>query len=348
MHYKSESPHQQQYPPIKTQTMVNHSLSFLCFLSFLSFAVFLFAFTSAELCHPQDKAALLQIKQDFGNPRTLKTWTPETDCCADWFLVSCNNTNNRVYFLKVLYSHHVTGFISPAIGDLTYLTILAFSKLPKVTGTIPQSITKLTNLEFLDISYTGISGTIPEFLFEMNSLTTLILSGNKFTGPLPTSPNLLNLDLDLNNNLFTGTIPAIYASFKGVSVAGNKLTGTVPKVFEHGNFSTFDVSNNKLTGDPSFVFNNKNLFVIHLQGNDFTFDLSKVKYSVIFQEIEIQKNKIYGTIPTSFTKITGLRVFNVSYNNLCGKIPVGGNLQSFDTSVYFHNKCLCGAPLPAC
>ncbi|KAK9921760.1 hypothetical protein M0R45_030257 [Rubus argutus] len=30
---------------------------------------------------------------------------------------------------------------------------------------------------------------------------------------------------------------------------------------------------------------------------------------------------------------------------LCGQIPVGGKLQSFDTTSYFHDQCLGSAPL---
>ncbi|RID42673.1 hypothetical protein BRARA_J02541 [Brassica rapa] len=37
-----------------------------------------------------------------------------------------------------------------------------------------------------------------------------------------------------------------------------------------------------------------------------------------------------------------------SYNRLCGPIPTGGSLQRFDSYIYFHNKCLCGAPLDSC
>ncbi|GAB2227996.1 hypothetical protein Drorol1_Dr00009825 [Drosera rotundifolia] len=323
-------------------------------LCFLSFTLFLSAFASAELCHPQDKAALLQIKQELNNPRILRSWTPTTDCCASWFLVACNQTTNRVWFLKVLYSHHVTGRISSAVGDLTELQILSFSKLPNLTGTIPHSITKLRNLYYLEISYTGISGPVPQFLSQMTSLTDLILTGNKFTGPVPPSfAQLTKLEsLNLDQNMLTGTIPDVYGSFKNpiiyVTLARNRLTGTVPRSFKNANFSTINVSKNKLTGDASFLFNNQALFEIDLEGNEFLFDFSKVKVSENMQRIDISKNKIYGSIPESLTKLMGLLALNVSYNELCGKIPVGGELQSFNATSYFHNKCLCGAPLPAC
>lgn len=163
--------------------MANQSLAILCFFSF----ILLFStFVSAEQCHPDDKKALLQIKEHFRNPDTLKTWTPNTDYCY-WFQVGCDQTTYRVTFVKILYNRNTIGPIPSAIGDLPYLQVLGLSNLLNVTGPILQSITKLKNLIFLDLSSINIGGKIPEFLFELTSLTNLILSDSKFSGPLPTS-----------------------------------------------------------------------------------------------------------------------------------------------------------------
>ena len=43
--------------------------------------------------------------------------------------------------------------------------------------------------------------------------------------------------------------------------------------------------------------------------------------------------------------LTNLQLFNVSYNRLCGAVPTGGNMASFDAYSYQHNRCLCGPPL---
>jgi hypothetical protein len=63
--------------------------------------------------------------------------------------------------------------------------------------------------------------------------------------------------------------------------------------------------------------------------------------------LDLNHNNITGSIPVEMTALN-LQFLNVSYNRLCGKIPVGGKLQSFDYSSYFHNRCLCGSPLPSC
>ncbi|XP_027065758.1 polygalacturonase inhibitor 1-like [Coffea arabica] len=63
--------------------------------------------------------------------------------------------------------------------------------------------------------------------------------------------------------------------------------------------------------------------------------------------LDLSFNQFSGSIPPSLTRLN-LQGFDVSHNNLCGQIPQGGKLQSFASSAYDHNKCLCGSPLPAC
>lgn len=64
--------------------------------------------------------------------------------------------------------------------------------------------------------------------------------------------------------------------------------------------------------------------------------------------LDLNHNKIHGSIPAGLTTVENLQQFNVSYNQLCGKIPQGGELGRFDKYSYLHNKCLCDPPLPNC
>ncbi|CAF1789320.1 unnamed protein product [Brassica oleracea var. botrytis] len=81
--------------------------------------------------------------------------------------------------------------------------------------------------------------------------------------------------------------------------------------------------------------------------NMFQFDLSRVEIPKTLGILDLNHNGIIGSIPVQWTG-TPLQIFNVSYNRLCGCIPTGGKLQEFDSYSYFHNKCLCGAPLDRC
>ncbi|CAI9100115.1 OLC1v1037045C1 [Oldenlandia corymbosa var. corymbosa] len=146
-----------------------------------------------------------------------------------------------------------------------------------------------------------------------------------YSGSIPSSLSRLQniVNLHLENNRLTGPIPESFDHFAGETpnlfLSNNFLSGPLPKSLGYVNFTTeFDLSFNNLTGDPTLLFGkNMTLNYILLNYNLFEFDLSNVQ-------------------------------FDVSYNKLCGQIPQGGNLQSFGSTAYSHNKSFYGAPLPAC
>src|SRR2546430_2099025 len=84
---------------------------------------------SKELCNPQDKKALLQLKKDFGNPYDLASWTSKFDCCT-WYSVKCDDKTHRVTSISI--SGELSGHIPPSAGDLPYLEDLTIRKAPNV------------------------------------------------------------------------------------------------------------------------------------------------------------------------------------------------------------------------
>lgn len=116
-------------------------------------------------------------------------------------------------------------------------------------------------------------------------------------------------------------------------------------------WSLIDLSRNQFTGDASFLFGaDKATQQIDLSRNEFAFDLSKVSFPVNLTSLDLNHNKITGTIPAQINEIEPnfFSEFNVSYNRLCGEIPAGVITAKFGADAYFHNKCLCGPPLSAC
>ncbi|XP_065855980.1 polygalacturonase inhibitor-like [Euphorbia lathyris] len=329
------------------QKMKNLILYLLLISTLLSFS-----FSLSETCNPQDKKALLQIKKDFGNPYLLASWKSDTDCCH-WYQVECDSTTHRIIALTI-FAGELSGQLPPAIGDLPYLHTLEFHKLTNVTGPIQPTIAKLEYLTFLRLSWLNLTGSVPEFLSQLKNLNFLDLAFNSLSGSIPSSLALLpNLDaIHLDRNKLTGTIPASFGAFQGkvpsIYLSHNQLSGEIPASLGNLDFYVIDFSRNKLEGDASMLFGpNKTTQTIDLSRNLLEFDLSKVVFPASLGLLDLNHNKIYGSIPEEMTKLS-LQLFNVSYNRLCGQIPVGGKLQSFDYSTYFHNRCLCGTPLPSC
>ncbi|KAE8725800.1 Polygalacturonase inhibitor [Hibiscus syriacus] len=300
-------------------------------LCLLFFSTFISPALSGR-CNPQDKKVLLKIKKALGNPYLLASWDPKTACC-DWYCLECHPDTHRVISLTMFTDNKLTGQIPAEVGDLPYLETLLFRHLPNLNGTIPSTVTKLKNLKTLWVSWTNLSGPIPEFIPQLKNLTYLNLSFNNLTGSIPSSVSTLpNLDsLHLDRNKLTGSIPESFGSFPSRSLylfilSHNKLSGTIPASLANMDFNIIDLSRNMLQGDPSVLFGkNKTTFDIDLSRNMFQFDLSKLQFPKSLARLDLNHNKITGSIPERLTELD-LQFLNVSYNRLCGKIPVRGRL----------------------
>ncbi|KAK7400235.1 hypothetical protein VNO78_11436 [Psophocarpus tetragonolobus] len=330
-------------------------------LSIIILLLIALSFTPAlsEQCHPQDKQSLLQIKKELGNPSNLSSWLPTTDCCDNWKGIHCTATQTqayRVYWLELYDLNLPKPYpIPPSIVNLPYLQYLLITNTDNIVGTIPPSITKLTQLRRLHIRYTNVSGPIPEFLSQMKTLEYILLANSKFSGTLPSwLPSLPKLTgIFIEGSDISGTIPDSFGSFSNVFrqmiLSGNRLIGKIPATLGNLNLQVLDLSENMLEGDASMLFKaGKHMEQIYLNNNLFSFDFGKVEFSKTLKMIDISNNRIYGTLPKELTSLMHLQSFNVSYNNLCGEIPRGGGLKYTYESSYAHNKCLCGAPLPSC
>ncbi|KAJ4900819.1 Polygalacturonase inhibitor 1 [Raphanus sativus] len=323
-------------------------------LLFSLFALLLTTSSSKDLCHKDDKNALLKIKKAMNDPYAMISWDSKDDCCT-WVAVECGDAtlNHRVTTL-VIQNDGVSAQIPPEVGDLPYLQTIIFHKLPNLTGEIPPTIVKLRYLRYLWLSWNSLTGPVPEFLSQLKNLEYINLSFNNLSGSIPGSLSLLPKlgYLELSRNKLTGKIPESFGSFKGVVpdlfLSHNQLSGSIPKSLGNLDFNRIDLSRNKLEGDASMMFGaKKTAWSIDLSRNKFQFDISKVIVATTVNNLVLNHNGLTGSIPVQWTQLS-LQTFNVSYNRLCGRIPQGGDLQRFDAYAYLHNKCLCGAPLRSC
>ncbi|OUM58366.1 hypothetical protein PIROE2DRAFT_16373 [Piromyces sp. E2] len=104
-----------------------------------------------------------------------------------------------------------------------------------LSGAIPESIGKLTNLTKLNLSGNNLSGPIPESIGNLTELTTLELSNNNISGTIPNSIiNLTKLTKNLSRNPLSGKIPNLKNNTKLTSC---QLTNTnVCYIGEEKNF----------------------------------------------------------------------------------------------------------------
>ena len=110
-----------------------------------------------------------------------------------------------------------------SLTDLEQLTLNGY----ELIGTIPVELSNLTNLRRLDIYRTKLTGSIPAELGNLLNLEYLNLSDNELTGGIPAElGNLPNLEyLNLSDNELTGGIPAELGNLPNLNVSGNRLEG---------------------------------------------------------------------------------------------------------------------------
>ncbi|CAL4999850.1 unnamed protein product [Urochloa decumbens] len=189
-------------------------------------------------------------------------------------------------------------------------------KSNQLTGSIPNWISSLNFLFYVDISNNSLTGQIPTAITEMPMLksenTAARLNPRVFELPiyidssislLYRKPSALPNVLMLGNNDFIGVIPPDIGLLKELL--------------------SLNLSNNKLAGEiPQGISNLTNLLLLDLSGNHLT-----------------------GAIPAALNDLHFLSIFNISNNDLEGPIPIGGQLSTFLNSTFNGNPKLCGPML---
>ncbi|CAL5201120.1 unnamed protein product [Lathyrus oleraceus] len=286
-------------------------------------------------CHPDDESGLLAFKSGIkSDPSSmLKTWITDTDCCT-WFGVSCGD-NNRVTTLSLTGDSEnpknlLSGTISPSLSKLQYLGGLYLQNLQNISGPFPESLLKLTKLEFIYIENNKLSGPIPKNIGTMTQLGAFSLEGNRFTGTIPSSISELTqvTQLKLGNNLLTGTIPESIKNLKNLtylSLKGNNLSGNIPDIFSSfTNLIILELSRNKFSGNvpPSISSLFSHLRFLELGHNSLSGKIPDFlgKFKAL-DTLDLSKNQFSGTVPKSFANLTKIFNLDLSDNFLVDPFP---------------------------
>ena len=152
--------------------------------------------------------------------------------------------------LSYLYltNNKLSGTIPLSLSHLTNLVTLSLDS-NQINGTIPLEIGHLTNMETLNLSWNQISDSIPVEIANGSSLGMLSLSHNYLIGTIPFQIrdlySLLLIDLSYNN--LTGNIPPYLVNIK-FNLSYNSLKGCILDNFQNYSFYTF-IGNKDLCGN---------------------------------------------------------------------------------------------------
>jgi Leucine-rich repeat (LRR) protein len=252
-----------------------------------------------------DRLALLAFKNRITEDplQIMSLWNESTHFC-NWFGVSCSPSNKRVVVLN-LEAQRLAGYITPSIGNLTYLTRINLGN-NSIYGEIPQEVGRLQHLHHLILNFNSIGGKLPTNLSHCTQLRVLAVGANNLVGQIPEQFRSLSklVYLNLGRNNLTGTIPSWIGNFSSLYrlfLFRNNLEGSIPS--ELGRLSSlgaFVLSANNLSGTiPPLIYN-----------------ISSIYYFVV------AANKLYGSLPPDVgLTLPDLEIFLGGLNSFTGPIP---------------------------
>jgi hypothetical protein len=242
-----------------------------------------------------------------------------------WWLERCNG--NRVTAID-LSQNGLSGTLPESLGNLSNLELL-FLQDNKLIGSIPESLGNLTNLTTLYLQLNELSGSIPSSLGSLTNLVNLHLYENELSGSIPESlSTLTNLTkLHLYRNQLSGSIPASLSALtklKSLDLSRNQLSGSIPESLgQLTNLNELDLSDNQLSGSiPSSLGNLTNLVELSLYDNQLSGSIpSSLGNLSNLGLLFLERNELSGSIPESLGNLTKLVIIFLNLNQLSGCFP---------------------------
>nr|XP_051184795.1 receptor kinase-like protein Xa21 [Lolium perenne] len=283
-----------------------------------------------------DDAALLAFKAQL-NHDAVASWNSSAHFCS-WEGVTCSHRHPARVVALSLYGSALTGALSPAIGNLTFLRTLNLST-NRLHGEIPASVGRLRRLRILELTNNSFSGTLPVNLSFCINMTVLYLDNNNLGGEIPAElgERLTSLKaISLMNNRFTGLIPASLANLSDLrylEFSTNQLVGSIPpRLGSMQSIRYFSLPYNNLSGMlPPSLYNLSSLAYIDLSANmlygSIPDDIGS-KFPIM-QVLSLGFNQFTGTIPSSLSNLSQLTEVLLGVNRFNGYVPPTlGTLQS--------------------
>ncbi|GLT38594.1 hypothetical protein SLA2020_128330 [Shorea laevis] len=241
--------------------------------------------------------------------------------------------------------NQISGHFPPWITNMSQLTYL---QVPynMLQGSLPSSISKLKNIEFLGFAGNNFTGTVEINLFldlkylryltfSLNKLSLLIKTRNSTN---TTSAKLKQLGLGSCNLKEFPNFLQDQDQLESLDLSFNDIHGQIPKWIWKLSKSLWylDLSHNSLTNIEKIAISlsSSSFYYLDLSFNMLEASLPIPPFSIIF--FSVSKNKFSGEIPLEFCNCTSLQILDLSHNSINGTIPPQC-ISSFSKSLFVLN-----------
>ncbi|KAL3719796.1 hypothetical protein ACJRO7_004729 [Eucalyptus globulus] len=292
------------------------------------------------LCNSSDSKALLDLMSNFESP--IEGWELNANAnCCNWLGVVCDSTSSL-------------GLSDDPSSSGRVVELVLASKMH--AGNLSDSIGKLDQLRFLNLSHNLLESTLPESLLHLPNLQVLDLSHNEFSGPVPKSANLPSLRFfNISENSFSGSLPVWLCAnstlIQVLNLAANYFSDVIPPGLGNcGSLQNLSLATNNLTGGISEdIFTLGQLVQLSLQENSFSGPLgSGIGNLTELIRLDISANEFSGSIPDAFQNMKKLQFFIAQTNGFAGFIPSSlSNLPSLKF-LNLNNNSLTGTIVVNC
>ena len=305
--------------------------------------------------------------------RNNRNWLNGDPCSGEWVGVTCDASNTHVTQLEFhenrlsgtlpsslsllskledlsVTDTSLSGTLPPSMGMMTSLVSLAIQNNVGLTGPIPASFGGMRSLATLILNRNNLTGPLPAELSGATLLSNLQAHANQLSGTLPSHYQALPLDsLYLNNNYLSGTVGVWVCSISRLDMSENRFWCPFPACCSAScGHVTSCFPNPILSHTPNLVVSALVELYVATRGPFWEQNQNWAKgdpcgnrwYGVKCDDagdiisLNLQGNKLIGTIPSSIGLVTTLRFLSLTQNRISGTIPASladlTSLESLD------------------
>lgn len=265
----------------------------------------------SEICRLTELEEL-EINGIYNNSNNLKTLPEEIGELQSLRYLYLRNNDiktlpksmvnlKKLEYIDLGFNYSLGGDVLSILTELKNLRHIDLYLDEKVGGTL-NNISKLTQLEYLNLGITGISGTIPSDIGALSNLEYFSVMDTNVEGALPSSMSYLT-------------------NVKVLALHGTNISGTLPEwIGLLSNLEELYLEFTDISGElPISLLNLKKIKKISFVGTNICGNIPLGLGDIpTLKSLHLSDCKLTGTIPSSLANIASLWLFN---NNLSGDIP---------------------------